>query len=301
MVSTPFLYSAFGLLWESAIECPELSPAEGRPQVRIVRGKAPARPASVRPAATIAVAGNRAWLDIPGVARYVITGGNEILVDAEAGVEPNTLRLFLLGSPVGALLHQRGILPLHASAVAVGEAAVAFTGASGAGKSTIAAGLARRGHSLIADDICAISRGPAGESRVVAGPPHMKLWADAVDHLFGPEASRDLSRVRNEMAKFRVPASAPEGAPRSLRRIYVMKTWNEPGIRIERLSGARRLEALIVNTYRLRLLEDDRRSGHFMACAHAAEAASVFTLSRPHTAPYDEVVDAVLRDLGAAA
>ena len=49
------------------------------------------------------------------------------------------VRVFLLGSCIGALLHQRGILVLHAGAIHTDKGAVLFTGPWGIGKSTLLA------------------------------------------------------------------------------------------------------------------------------------------------------------------
>ena len=57
---------------------------------------------------------------------------------------------------MGAALHQRGILPLHANAVEIDHRAVAFMGASGAGKSTLAAWFHDQGYPILADDVCVI-------------------------------------------------------------------------------------------------------------------------------------------------
>ena len=73
-------------------------------------------------------------LTIEGIARYRISDGRRIIVQPALGVPEANVRLFLLGSAMGLLLHQRGLMPLHASAVEIEGRAVAFTGASGAGK-----------------------------------------------------------------------------------------------------------------------------------------------------------------------
>jgi len=56
--------------------------------------------------------------------------------------------------PVVAAL--RGLHVIHASAVSIGDGAVALAGASGVGKSTLAAELARAGHPMLADDVLAL-------------------------------------------------------------------------------------------------------------------------------------------------
>jgi len=57
-----------------------------------------------------------------------------------------------MGSAMGALLHQRNILALHAGTIAVNGGSVIFCGPSGIGKSTLAAGFRRRGYPNVAGD-----------------------------------------------------------------------------------------------------------------------------------------------------
>jgi dephospho-CoA kinase len=47
----------------------------------------------------------------------------------------------------------RGVVCLHASAVAIGDEAIALLGPAGSGKSTTAAAFAERGYSVLAEDV----------------------------------------------------------------------------------------------------------------------------------------------------
>lgn len=67
--------------------------------------------------------------------------------------QAQTLPLLLAGGVVSWLLNLRGEPVLHASAVAVGDDAVAFLGASGMGKSTLATLLCSAGAHLVTDDV----------------------------------------------------------------------------------------------------------------------------------------------------
>jgi hypothetical protein len=86
----------------------------------------------------------------------LVRKGREIIVDPIPGLEDKVLRLFVLGPALAVLLHQRGRLVLHASAAAIAGEVVAFMGRSGWGKSTAAAALYTRGHSIVADDVTAV-------------------------------------------------------------------------------------------------------------------------------------------------
>ena len=95
---------------------------------------------------------------------------------------------YILGPVLGLLLRLRGVTCLHASAVTIGGSAIAFVGSAGAGKSTTAAAFARRGHSVMSDDIVALSE-VDGVIRVMPAYPYLSLWPESVAMLYGsPEA-----------------------------------------------------------------------------------------------------------------
>jgi hypothetical protein len=54
-------------------------------------------------------------LDVPGVARYSVEDGKRILIEPMADATPEKVRLFLLGSTIGALLYQRASIPSMAA------------------------------------------------------------------------------------------------------------------------------------------------------------------------------------------
>ena len=115
--------------------------------------------------------------------------------------------LYLLGSARGALLHQRGLLPLHANAVVLAGRAIAFCGHSGAGKSTIAAWFHDRGDPILADDICAVDGAATGEIIAYPGVPRLRLWRDALEK-GGREAS-GYRRSFDSLDKWDVPIGPP--------------------------------------------------------------------------------------------
>lgn len=96
-------------------------------------------------------AGERVLIRSGGM-RFLVEGGRTIDYAAPPNTDPLDLRFFLLGTPWLALAAQRGLLPLHASAVAQGADVFAFSGPPGVGKSTLAAALSANGHALFGDD-----------------------------------------------------------------------------------------------------------------------------------------------------
>src|SRR5580658_2928398 len=148
------LHAAFGLRLRSAVALPELPAIADDgipPDVTLELGRVPRRlegAVDVDPAMQ-ATAG-RFQLDVPA-GRFLVSEGRRILVDPGPGASEADLRPYLLGTVIGALCHQRGLLPLHAAAVLCADGAVAFAGPSGAGKSTLAAQLHALGRTVLAD------------------------------------------------------------------------------------------------------------------------------------------------------
>lgn len=108
--------------------------------------------------------------------RIICLGGNRIIVDLSASLSDAELHTFICGRPIGWLLHQRGLTPLHAAVVRVGDVAVAIAGHSGAGKSTLARAMVGRGNRVVSDDLAVID--PHSLS-VAPGFPSLKLWETA--------------------------------------------------------------------------------------------------------------------------
>ncbi|WP_437880513.1 hypothetical protein [Pseudomonas sp. LRF_L74] len=111
----------------------------------------------------------RALFTLNAALSILVAQGREVTVAATSGVSPGEIMTFLLGAALGLLCHQRRILPLHAAALQIGEAAVALVGEPGSGKSTTATALMQRGHSLLCDDILVLN---ARQARLATPEAH---------------------------------------------------------------------------------------------------------------------------------
>lgn len=236
-------------------------------------------------------------LDIPGVARFAITP-DVIRVHRAQGAGDRDVRLFLLGSAMGIALHQRGILPLHANAIAIDGSAVAFMGPSGAGKSTLAAWFHDRGFPVLADDVCVITAEPGSTPLAYPGLPRLRLWEDALEasgrsigdhppsfHVDGDE------RRKYDVA---IPAAGTAREPMPLAALFVLREG--PALQLHRLSGAEALETIAANTYRGAYIgKVGDSAAHFAACIELARKVPIFSLERPRDrAGFDEQCNLIL-------
>lgn len=220
-------------------------------------------------------------LDVPGVARFLVRDGREIVVHTDLPRDAPDLAAFLLGSVFGFLCHQRALLPLHASCVAINGSAVAFAGLSGAGKSTLAAKLVALGHALLADDVTVIQATAQGPL-VVPSFPHQKLWADSIDAL-GLERGRAIRSI-DGFQKFEHGARRFASEPLPLAAICHLEP--DAGKGRDMLTPIRGLEAvhrMRAAIYRLaagrRIAGGDGRL--MLAAAETAAAVPQFGLRRP--------------------
>src|SRR4029079_11482739 len=99
-------------------DTPPAEESDPRPVVRVRLGAVPeALPDAAPFRFGIQTSGDDVLLNVTGNARYLVRNGQEIVVDPVPGGSERNVRLFLLGSALGILCHQRGLLPLHANAV----------------------------------------------------------------------------------------------------------------------------------------------------------------------------------------
>ena len=260
-------WQIFGLAVDSFLPLPELRHSSAAPEIQIRRGTISSPPPeSAQPEPWTRVGDDEILLRWRELGTFLVRNGREIIVDPVPGAEPAALRLFLLGPVLALLLHQRGLLLLHASAIARRGGAVAFAGRSGAGKSTLAAALHARGHRFVSDDIVAID---ASTAPVTVRPafPQVKLW---------PESAAALGSVVSELPKLRPEIDKRalrvgrgfRATPLPLRRLYVLDRGNSPSI--EPLSRAETLIELLRHSYAPRLLHATAGRARFVALGKLA-------------------------------
>lgn len=277
----PHRYRLFGLTLQSAIPLPELvaDASGGDADVVIERGAVPIPENTPPPVRGLRVTGEGGVLRIKGVGRYRIAGGSRITVDAEPEAPDRNVRLFLLGSAMGVLLHQRGIVPLHANAIDLNGRAIGFLGRSGSGKSTLAAAFHDQGWRVLSDDVCAVTEAPGG-FQAEPGIPRLRLWRDAIER--SGRVVEGHERAFDDLDKYTVGIAAEAGEAAPLAALYLLGTPGAGDFAIRRLAGAEAVDALMTNTYRgafVALVGDRRR--YFETCIALSRRVPLFELARP--------------------
>lgn len=216
---------------------------------------------------------------LPNGLAFHYARGKGVTVQRSQHVTDGEVQNFLEGSVYGAIAWLNGLVPLHASAVAHNGRAYAFTGHSGKGKSTLAAGLTRRGLPLHADDILVVKT--AGHGAIISLPGHkrLKLWEDALELtaiVAGP-------RLRPELPKrFAAPHVQSQDGELPLARIYFLEatTREEPTISpIKGNSVFKRIPSMLYRKRFYDCLADQRH--YFALLKRLANDVSFFTFDRP--------------------
>jgi hypothetical protein len=233
------------------------------------------------------VADRRFLLRVPNGMRVLVEDGSAVTIDCPPHLSEDDQLLWVLGSAWGALAYQRGLLPLHLSAVRLGDGIAGFGGQSGAGKSTLAAALATRGHVLAADDVTGVDASAPGGPLALPGHKTLKLWGDATT-LVGVERGRP---VRNDAPVDKYYVAVGDGDVERhalpLRRIYQLidrrgQPEGQPAFSVSQRRGAEAVVTLERSIYRPRFGEAILgRRRLFELLAAVATATEVFAFERP--------------------
>ena len=289
-------YRAFGLTIRSDIDLPELAPADparsGEDDVRILRGAVNADLDGARPLdRALQVNETDLWLET-AAGRYCASHGRTIVVDPAPDASARDTRLYLLGTMMGAILHQRGILPLHANAIVLDDHAIALAGPSGAGKSTLAACFQDRGRRVLSDDVCAVTFDASGQARVAPGLARIKLWGDTLTALGRDRA--ELDAVADDMDKFSLPIGRVSAQSAPLKRLYILDPDEAPTVTGARLTGPEAVNAILSNIYRWPLATAMGRAAHqFAQVARLVGTCEIVSLRYPRG--FDVLPDVVRR------
>jgi len=293
-----FQYTAFGLAISSEIEFPELlQHTFAAPQVVIKYGSVSEHLADATARGITYDATHDEFLfRVANIARYLISNGTQITVEPLQDAQ-DAIRLLLLGPVICALLNQRGYIVLHGSAIETENGAVVFSGRSGAGKSTIAAGFSKRGYHILSDDSCALQKVTPTELVAVPSFPRLKLWRDSAKHIGLDPAG--MKRVRPELEKYNYPIKPNFSLdPQPLRGIYALEASNQEEISFKPLKGLEKIGALARNIVGRRYLAAiGRQTDQFAAIAAVAERQRICSVVRPEKSfLLEELLDALEKD-----
>ncbi len=191
------------------------------------------------------------------------------------------LTTYLYGPVLGFVLRTWGRLALHASCVRLDDGAVLLAGEPGAGKSTTAAALAMRGHTVISDDLTALSL--EGDTPL-AWPAfdHLRLWPSS-EPLVLDDASR-LERITPTWEKRRFPleGAAFADAPCPVRAIVVLRERREDARALVRtLAPARAVVTLATLTYANYLLDAPMRACELLQLGALVRTVPVLAVTPP--------------------
>ncbi len=214
---------------------------------------------------------------------FLVRNGNEIIVEQYPQTDIQLMSIPLIGIAFAALLQQRGMFVLHASAVSIDNKAVAFLGWKGAGKSTTAAMLYKRGHTMISDDIVAMDNARLGAPLVVPGFPIFKLMPEAAEMVLGDNPD-DLSEIYAGVEKrFRPSSDNFLQSSVSLKAIYALDEGTQ--LKAELLKPQEAISTLIANTYLARygnqLLQNNHAITNLRQCSNIVNHIPVYRLERP--------------------
>ena len=298
-------YRAFGLTIGSELHLPGLPTSDDPPDIHVRRGAIEDwnGESTVRYGDRCKIRGQEWSVHFKALPfAGLIRDGNLIQFEADPALD-DASSLHVLGSCTGALLFQRGLIPLHGNTIATQHGAATIVGRVGTGKSATTFALLQRNYRLLADDISAVSFGTSesvqrSTPRVVPGFPRLKLWKTTLDH-FGFNHN-EFHRLRPDMDKFYYPVEDRFcAAPQKLKAIYVLQPGDSTGVRIRVLSGIARLEAIRAHMYKIRFQDAIRNWPPLLGkMCRLADAVTVNVVERPREgATIEAVADAIETDL----
>lgn len=225
---------------------------------------------------------NVVMIRIPDTAIFSIQEGKQIIVSPMGNTCEDKIRLYILGICMGALLMQRGILPLHGSAINIDGKVYAILGNSGAGKSTLAAAFLSKGYTLLSDDVIAVTVSADKTPIVIPSYPQQKLWAESLN-AFGM-GTASYNPLFERETKYAVPVQSHFfSEPLPLAGVIELTKTEDENVELIRMEGLERLRTLFFHTFRKFLVTQLKLTEwHFTTSTSVINKVDMFHLKRPN-------------------
>lgn len=236
-------------------------------------------------------------LKVKNVAYYRVINGEKVFIRPLNGVDRKSLQLFLEGSVLGAILHQKGLLPFHGSSFELNGKGIMICGISGAGKSSVTEAFCLSGARFVSDDITPVSV-LGNEARMLPVKTRIKLWDDALKLL--KIEGRDLENIRPGFDKFYLPSQEEISFEQRLDHIIVLKVHNEEKFETRELSGIQKYNVLRKQIYRRIYLKGmpEKEKLYFKRLFQVASGVRITVVVRPQICNIYEAMDHIRKEIG---
>ena len=201
----------------------------------------------------------------PGLADFEISRGTlAVACFAVPGVSDGTVEHLFLNQVLPLVLSKQGKLVFHASAIETPAGVIAFMGASGRGKSTLAASFAGTGLRFLTDDALLIEE--MSDGRYLVHPSHasIRLWDDSQRALVGDGVC--LAPPVQYTSKARLlsgDALRHCAEARPLSRVYFLGDGAAVDVTFKEMKPSEAMIALVKNTFLLDIDAQQTLAAHF--------------------------------------
>lgn len=197
------------------------------------------------------------------------------------GLSEESVRFLFVNQVLPLALSRQGTLVFHASAVEIDQRAVAFMGASGRGKSTLAASFATNGFRFLTDDGLVVTT-THGHWHVAPNHPSIRLWEDSEQALLGAHAPTAPPVQFTSKPRFLAGSEIVFcDQPRVLHRVYFLGEDTTQRTVFERLKPGDALIELLRHSFLLDIEERQMLAAHFDELSSMVSQPIYFRLDYP--------------------
>ncbi len=211
-----------------------------------------------------------------------LAADGDLIVNAAIGIDPAVVDHFVADQVIPRAMDGNGQHILHAAMIGIGNRAILILGASGRGKSTLAASFHSAGWRLFGDDATIISWVDGCPS---AEPVYrsLRLLPDSIAALFPTsvesEAVSDMSWKRQITLD---PAAAPFDRPIIISAIFLIAPPDDSTvIEIRPLTSAELCMALVANAFACNPADIEQAHARLDKASRLATAVPAYSLSYP--------------------
>jgi hypothetical protein len=272
-----------------------MTPVAGRVPgvIRVQRGSRQQLPLAQKPFHRWTFPDGTVWIEFlhlpnaylirfPGLADFEVSAdGGRTESWPAPGVQPATVENLYLNQVLPLALSRQGKVVLHASAVEMDGRCVAFVGASGRGKSTIAASFATTGMRFLTDDGLQLEW---REHHLIAVPSHpsIRLWDDSQTALIGETQEAAAPVEYTSKARFLASQTLAHcEEPRPLHALFFLGSGESAAISIARMKPPVALVDLVRHTFLLDIDEQEMLAAQFEELSRIANLPIHYHLDYP--------------------